>query len=100
MFKHVRSSLPILVCECGAELLILPDITEMYKSITKHAEKHQLTELDPHKAEATSKRIQNLLLEQLREKARNREIHQTVSKTFRSPSPTPALYTRRKKKTV
>ena len=85
MPKHTRSQLPILVCECGAELLVLPDITEMYRAITSHAEKHQLTELDPHKAEATSKRIQNLLLDQLREKTRSRKIHQSVSRRFKSP---------------
>ncbi len=85
MPKQTRSHLPILVCECGAELLVLPDIAEMYKAITSHAEKHQLAELDPHKAEATSRRIQNLLLEQFREKARSREIHQSVSRRFKSP---------------
>jgi hypothetical protein len=63
--KHSRIRLPLIVCECGSEQLIVPDLEHMSQLIETHAEAHQKMESDPLKAEATFVRIQNLLLDRL-----------------------------------
>ena len=64
-----KPNFPIIRCECGVEILLIPDIEEMSKSIQKHAEEHAREETDPEKAQATQCRIENLLISQVLKKA-------------------------------
>jgi hypothetical protein len=57
--------LPIIRCECGATILLIPDLNEMVHSIEAHAAVHEKKETDPKKAKTESCRIQDLLLEQV-----------------------------------
>jgi len=56
-------------CECGAEILLLPDLRVMNHAIEVHVSKHREKEKSTDKAEAESKRIQELLITQVFEKA-------------------------------
>ena len=52
------------------EILIIPDVKEMGRLIDIHAEEHGKKEKNPEIANSTIKRIQDLLTEQVLEKAR------------------------------
>jgi len=57
--------LPLVVCECGFKLLILPDIDEMALSIASHAITHKTVENSPEKAEAEYCRIEEMLTQKV-----------------------------------
>ena len=67
--SSLGSSLKIIVCECGAEILLIPDIVEMGRAIEAHAIEHQKKEQTPSEEKSTFKRIEDLLLRQVLEKA-------------------------------
>ena len=54
-------------CECGAEILVIPDSKEMGRSIESHAEEHRKKELTPDKGEVAFERVENFLLKQVLE---------------------------------
>jgi len=56
MKKCLRQT-PIIVCECGKEILIIPDLKEMVNCIDEHAKLHVKKELDPLKKQAENDRI-------------------------------------------
>jgi len=56
-------------CECGAEILLLPDLKVMNHAIEVHVSKHREKEKNADKGEAESRRIQDLLITQVFEKA-------------------------------
>ena len=56
-------------CECGAEILLIPDVKEMVRSIESHATEHRKKELNPDKGKAAFEHIENFLVKQVLEKA-------------------------------
>jgi hypothetical protein len=64
-----KTNLPLIRCECGAEFLLLPDLTEMSKVIGKHAQMHKENVKDKREAEEVFHRIEDCLLAQILEKA-------------------------------
>jgi hypothetical protein len=55
-------NLPVIKCECGAEILLIPQVELMGKAINSHVEEHRATVSDPIKAEFLAKRIEDLLI--------------------------------------
>jgi len=39
--KHLKERLPIIKCECGAEILLLPDLKAMNRAIKAHGIEHK-----------------------------------------------------------
>lgn len=55
----------IIRCECGAEILLIPDIKEMERAINKHAKLHAKKERNTEKAIAVFEQIQDYLVQQV-----------------------------------
>ena len=66
-----RYNLKTVKCECGVEILLIPDVKEMGRLIDIHAEEHGKKEKNREIAKSTIKRIQDLLTGQVLEKARD-----------------------------
>lgn len=64
-----RKNSQTIRCECGAEILLIPDVKEMGRLIDIHAKEHGQKEKNPEIAKSAIKRIQDLLTEQVLEKA-------------------------------
>lgn len=60
--------LPIIKCECGAEILLIQQVDLMGKAIDSHVEEHRARVSDPIKADALAKRIEDHLIKQVFEK--------------------------------
>ena len=60
--------LPIIKCECGAEILLVQQVDLMSKAINSHLEEHRARVSDPIKANALAKRIEDYLIKQIFEK--------------------------------
>lgn len=54
-----------IVCECGAKILIIPDLDGMAKCIEAHAAKHEKNQTEPEKAEAEYSRIEEQLTQKV-----------------------------------
>lgn len=63
--KPKEKGLPCIRCECGARILLLPDLNEMSRCIELHALVHAKRETNSQKAEQESSRIQDLLIKQI-----------------------------------
>jgi hypothetical protein len=63
--KTNKHNLPVISCECGAKILLVPDLREMVRCIEAHAAIHEKKEADPKKAQTESSRIQDLLIKQV-----------------------------------
>jgi hypothetical protein len=61
--------LPVLKCECGAEILILPDLRLMNHAIEVHVSEHRKIRKDPNKAAQEAAHIRDILIQQLLKKA-------------------------------
>ena len=61
--------LPLLKCECGAKILLVPDLKVMNHAIEVHVAEHRKKEKDPRKAATTASHIRQILIEQLLKKA-------------------------------
>ncbi len=59
--ENLQDESQLIVCECGAKILIVPDLVEMVRSIKAHAEKHAKRETSKWKAKAELDRIEKLL---------------------------------------
>ena len=57
----VGKGLPIVTCECGEEILVLPDLKEMARCIEEHALIHERREADPKRAKEEYGRIEEQL---------------------------------------
>jgi len=57
---RLRERLPIIKCECGTEILLLPDLKAMDRAIYAHVTEHRKKGNNPHRA-ATSCRVSQLL---------------------------------------
>jgi hypothetical protein len=55
-----KECLPLIKCECGTEILLLPDLKAMDRAINAHIAEHRKKGNNPSKA-ATSSRISQLL---------------------------------------
>jgi hypothetical protein len=64
-----RTNLPIIRCECGVEILLLPDLAEMSKVVEEHAHMHMENVENQREAEEVFSRIEHHLLAQILEKA-------------------------------
>jgi hypothetical protein len=60
-------------CECGAVILLVPDLTELGHSIEAHAATHAKIIKNPRKAEEEYSRIQELLIRKVFQKVGNSE---------------------------
>jgi hypothetical protein len=63
--KISDQKLPLVVCQCGFKILIVPDLAEMARSIENHAETHEKGENNPKKAKAERDRIEELLTQRV-----------------------------------
>jgi hypothetical protein len=61
MDKSLKAGLPIICCECGAEILVVPDLKAMNHAIKTHVAEHRKKESDTKKSKFTSGRISQLL---------------------------------------
>jgi hypothetical protein len=52
---------PLIRCECGFEILLVPDLKMMTRAIEVHAAKHGKREKDPAKAAFEGERIRAVL---------------------------------------
>ncbi len=57
--------LPIVLCECGEEILVIPDLEEMTRCIETHAIIHEMKETDPNKAKGEYSRIEEQLTQKV-----------------------------------
>ncbi len=61
--RSYTKTLPLLRCpDCGAEILLIPDLKAMSASIEDHALQHKSKIADPEKAEAETERIRSILI--------------------------------------
>jgi hypothetical protein len=65
----IKERLSLIICECGSEILLLPDLRVMSHAIEVHVAEHRKKELNPAEAETTARRIRNLLIGQILKKA-------------------------------
>lgn len=66
---RTKKRLPIIRCECGAEILMVPDLKGMSEAIEAHAEKHAKEAENPVEAEVIADRIRENLIGQVFKKA-------------------------------
>jgi hypothetical protein len=57
--------LPIVLCECGEEILVIPDLEEMARCIETHAIIHEMKETDLNKAKCEYSRIEEQLTQKV-----------------------------------
>ncbi len=62
--RHL-GKLPIVVCECGEEILVISDLQEMVRCIEAHALVHSQKVTDPSKSEAEFNRIEEFLTQRV-----------------------------------
>jgi hypothetical protein len=58
---RLKEGLPIISCECGAEILVLPDLKAMNKAIKTHVIEHRKNEMCIEKNLSTPGKIGELL---------------------------------------
>jgi hypothetical protein len=63
--QDAKEQLPLIECECGAKILLLPDIKEMNRAIEAHVVMHQKMEIFSKKAKITVGRIRQNLAKQV-----------------------------------
>ena len=63
--RNLDEKLPLVVCECGFKLLVIPDLGEMALCIAAHATTHKKAENDSEKAETEYCRIEELLTQKV-----------------------------------
>jgi hypothetical protein len=57
--------MPIIVCECGQEILVIPDLKEMVRCIEAHARSHFEKERNSCEFEAEFNRIEEELTQKV-----------------------------------
>jgi hypothetical protein len=67
--RSFKSNIGTIKCECGFEILVIPDLEEMARAIDSHSQKHQNLEENLSTGLSTYERIQELLIKRLLEKA-------------------------------
>ena len=71
--RELAKGLPLLKCECGAEILLLPDLKVMNHAIEVHVHYHTRKEKDPRKKAAIAAQVRQTLFEQILKKASEME---------------------------
>jgi hypothetical protein len=69
MCTPFKKNLPIITCECGAEILLVQKVEIVGRAIDNHVKEHRARALDPVEANAVSKRIEDHLIKQVLDKA-------------------------------
>ena len=59
--KHLNGRLPLINCECGTEILLLPDLQAMNRAIKAHATEHRKKGRDTSRNVNTCGNISQLL---------------------------------------
>ena len=59
--KHLKERLPIINCECGAEILLVPDLQAMNRALKTHVSEHRKKERSSKNNVTTSSKISQLL---------------------------------------
>jgi hypothetical protein len=59
--SNLKERLSIISCECGAEILVVPDLQAMNRAIETHVAEHRKNETNGKKREITSSKIGHLL---------------------------------------
>jgi len=62
------NSLATIQCECGKQILLIPDVKAMAQAIRNHASEHKDVQKDRQKAKSEANRIEDLLTTQVLEK--------------------------------
>jgi len=63
--KKPLERLPLVTCECGFKMLVIPDLDEMARCIEAHCITHVTSESDLEKAQAERCRIEELLTQEV-----------------------------------
>jgi hypothetical protein len=64
ILKSVKSGDPVITCECGTKILLLPDLTATSQAIENHVAEHQKQDKDLAKATAEAERLRDALIAQ------------------------------------
>jgi hypothetical protein len=72
--RCLKERLPLIKCECGTEILLLPDLVAMDRAIDAHVAEHRKKGNNPSRA-ATSSRISQLLAQLTLRKASEDTLH-------------------------
>jgi hypothetical protein len=67
--KQANNGLPVVRCECGAEILMVPDVKLMGEAIEAHAELHRRKLKNSVNAEIEAERIRDFLIAQVLDRA-------------------------------
>ncbi len=59
--KNLKERLPLIKCECGAEILLLPDLQAMNRAIKAHVTEHRKKRRNTKRNAITSSKISQLL---------------------------------------
>jgi hypothetical protein len=59
--KHLKELLPLINCECGAEILLLPDLQAINRAIKAHVTEHRKKGRNAKRNVITSSNISQLL---------------------------------------
>ncbi len=59
--ERLKECLPIINCECGAEILVVPDLQAMNNAIKRHVAKHRKLEKEAKNNFSKSGKISQLL---------------------------------------
>ena len=54
---YLKEGLPLIKCECGAEILVVPDLRAMNRAINTHVAKHKQRERTDKKNVVSSNKI-------------------------------------------
>ena len=67
--KQAKNGLPLVRCECGTEILMVPDVKLMGEAIETHVGLHTRKLKNPVEAEVEAERIRDFLIGQVLDKA-------------------------------
>ena len=67
--KNASKGLTVIICECGAEILMVPDAKIMGNAIESHVEWHKQKVVDPATADVEAESIRDCLIAQAMHKA-------------------------------
>ena len=59
--KDLKERLPLIKCECGVEILLVPDLEAMNRAIKAHVTEHKKKESNTKKNVVTSSNISQML---------------------------------------
>jgi hypothetical protein len=59
--NFLKERLPIINCECGAEILVVPDLQAMNRAIKTHADKHRKKTRNTQKKQIAPNKVIELL---------------------------------------